>query len=55
MCSGKMISKVLKTIMFMIVFSAVTSLFLILDGYLKTLYARKYPEAGRRLMLSLVK
>ena len=40
MCSGKLITIVLKTIVFLIVFSAVVSLLLIFDGYLKTLYAR---------------
>lgn len=50
-----MITVVLKYILFFIVFSAFVALLLVFDGYLKTIYAREYPEAGRRLMLSLLK
>ena len=50
-----MMTVLLKILLFIVVFSAIVSCLLIFDGYLKSLYARLYPEAGRRLMLSLKK
>ena len=49
-----MFSVIAKCLLFNLVFSTVVACILIFDGYLKTLYARKYPEAGRRLRLSLI-
>lgn len=40
LCSSKMISVVLKCLLFIIVFSAIVACLLIFDGYLKSMYAR---------------
>ena len=54
MCSSKFISLLVKYFLFTLLLIAVTSGFLILDGYLKVRHAQENPEAAEKARENLV-
>ena len=43
-CSAKFVSLIVKYLLYTVLLIGATAAILILDGYLKTLHARNYPE-----------